>query len=165
MQPCENRAAKPVRLRRRASADLLGAIETIISALVEMAGYDSIASEEFPNYGEETRTCGQLADLQPTIVVCTREDGLTMVKRGRAVFAREYMLQLMETMAGLMAEGKRSLGHARSQLHVPGGAACRRGTQRGTLARPRAVGGKLFPQKGHVLDNCVQRQGYPGRRR
>ncbi len=118
MLPYENRATKTGIPRSRACADLLCAIETIISALVEIAGCDSIVSEGFPHNGDETRTRVNTADLQPTIVVCAREDGLTLVNRGRAILARDYMLQLLEMMAVLMAEGKRSFARASLQLDV-----------------------------------------------
>jgi hypothetical protein len=109
MLPYENIAEKTGIPRSRSCADLLGAIETIISALVEMASGDSIASKGSLNYGDDTVACAEMAGLQPTILVCGREDGLTLVNRGRAIFARDYLLQLLETMVGLMAEGKPSL--------------------------------------------------------
>ena len=98
MLPCENQAAKTGRPRPGARGDLLGAIETIISVLVDIAADDSTASENSANHGDSTRHRAEMAGLQATIVVCASEDGLALVNRGRAVFAREYISQLFETM-------------------------------------------------------------------
>ena len=139
MLPCENQAAKMGRPRPDARGDLLGAIETIISALVDIASGDSAASENSANYGDAIRRHAEIAGLQATIVVCAREDGLALVNRGRAVFAREYISQLFETMAGLMAEGRRSLAHAPSQRDVSA----------------RAAGGAFQP----AAENCFLKKG------
>jgi hypothetical protein len=139
MLPCENQAAKTGRPRPGARGDLLGAIETIISALMDIAAGDSAASENSANHSDGTRHRAETAGLQATIVVCAQEDGLALVNRGRAVFAREYLSQLFETMAGLMAEGRRSLAHAPSQSDVSA----------------RAADGAFEP----AAENCFQKKG------
>ena len=56
MLPCENQAAKTGRPRPGARGDLLGAIETIISALVDMAAGNSAASENSANHGGRSQS-------------------------------------------------------------------------------------------------------------
>jgi hypothetical protein len=119
----ENTAAKRGNPGSGAHGDLVEAVETIISALVEITRWDPIAAEEPANLSPATKNGANMAGRQTAIVVCPREDGLSMVNRGRAMFARDYILQLFETMAGLMAEGRRSLTRFPSQTDALVGAA------------------------------------------
>jgi len=78
-----------------------------------------------------------------------------MVNRGRAIFGRDCMLRLLETMAGLMAEGKRSLARDGPELDVPG---------RQTNSGPARITENLLSQEGDVLDDRLPRQGDPSDR-